>query len=273
MSTIEIIGSPADYLAAVAAHWTTLGLGTAIVDELAAQAETAHGTTRWAEVRTEAGGYIVLGTLDGLGNPLTDVAVPDAELSLWQVPLASPNTIEHMAARGTLTLPAVGGVAIVRARTPKVQIGGHPKPPVNDDEPDAPVGADWEQRTPGLANGYMQGEMARRADKIWTQPLDLPESAPGALNGGSYADPAAPASGWITQFTDAKPTWTAGDVYTQPITVRHLSPSDGLVHLYQLQVASETALVGREPHQAYMWAVWLDLGVAALYADQGPIPA
>lgn len=259
MSTIEIIGSPSDYLAAVAAHHESLGLDTEWLAELE---PVASGTTLWGETWHEGGHYIVLGTLDGQGNPLTDVVVPDEGADLWRVPLASPETIEHEATRGTLTLPAVGGVAIVRARTPKVQIGGHPKPPVNDDEPDAPVVADWEQRTPGLANGYMQGEMARRADKIWTQPLDLPESAPGALNGGSYADPAAPASGWITQFTDAEPTWTAGDVYTQPITVRHLSPSDGLVHRYQLQVASETALVGREPHQAYMWAVWLDLGAA-----------
>jgi hypothetical protein len=192
------------------------------------------------------------------------MAVPDSVADLWRVPLASTETVQHAASRGTLTLPAVGGVAIVRAKSPGVQIGGFEKEMPSEEEPDAPEVEDWEpNRIPGVTNGYMQGQMVRRDGKVWVQPLYLPESSPGAKNGGSYADPSAPGSLWITNFVDEEPTWEAGAVYTQPRVVHWPNNgANGPVHRYQLQTASETALVGREPHQAYMWAVWLDLGAA-----------
>ena len=51
------------------------------------------------------------------------------------------------------------------------------------------------------------------------------------------------------------PVWTAGTVYTQPATV---TDAEG-VRRWALQTASETAAVGREPWQAYMWAVWQEV--------------
>ena len=49
--------------------------------------------------------------------------------------------------------------------------------------------------------------------------------------------------------------WSPSGVYTQPQTV---TDAEG-TRQWQLQTATETAAIGREPWQPYMWAVWQEV--------------
>jgi hypothetical protein len=209
MSTIEIIGSPSDYLAAVEAHWQSLGLET---DWLVGLSPVAFGTTLWAETIREEGHYILLGTLDGQGNPLIDMVVPDNVADLWRVPLTSVDTIEHSSSRGTLTLPAINGVAIVQAKTPGIQVGGFEKVLPDPSAPDAPVSLEWVQPT-GAHDTYDIGMLRNHGGSLWISLIDANVWEPGVANWREVvAEGSLPA--WV------QPTG-AGDAYTTDDEVTH----------------------------------------------------
>lgn len=256
----------ADFVADLSDHFASLGLTLPTITWDSAH---PHGH---ASLAMDDGTRVMIVSLE-MAPPRPPLAVnilieiEGENAALWaqrfSVPLASGDSTTITATRGQLEVPATArGTAIVRPRSPVgVFAGIVPPPALETDYPEPP---EWELRgPPGVENGYMLGEMTVHADKRWLQTLDLPESAPGAFNGGNYSEPGSPASGWVTQFADAEPTWAAGNVYTQPIVVRWPNNgTNGPIHRYTLLTATETSLVGREPHQAYMWAVWRDDGVA-----------
>ena len=58
---------------------------------------------------------------------------------------------------------------------------------------------------------------------------------------------------WRLLVPPAVAEWAPGVTYTQPATVT------GQGKTWALQTATETAAAGREPWQAYMWAVWQEV--------------
>ncbi len=259
MSVIQLVGpstgTAQPYLASVIAHLESLELPTTVAEALAEQAETLHGTHRSGTVREGERVWTFLDLLDDNGTRwLMNMAVPDDEVQLWQVPLTSPGTASITATRGVLTVPAKDGVAIVTARTPRMNISGHEAPPVAEDAPDAPVAADWEQRTPGVANGYALAEFVMKDGARWYQTLDLPLNE--ANNGGSYFVPGTLNSGWVMAYDEGvEPDWTPDTQYLAGRVVQR--PTNG--QRYRALV-DEYAQVGREPENPGMWAVWEDIG-------------
>ena len=69
-------------------------------------------------------------------------------------------------------------------------------------------------------------------------------------------NPYRPPHGWtlVSAPTAAQP-WSASGFYTQGQIVTNAEGT----RQWQLQAATETAAVGREPWQAYMWAVWQEV--------------
>ena len=260
---ISLVGSPEAALAAVRTHAESFPTPT---DQVLAVLATVSALEAGLSVSGTLA-YARAGNVELFGHTndvpqLVDLYVPDEDANLWRAPLASAATMTVQATRGTLTLPVMEDAAIVRVLHDRFVLAGF-VPPAEEPNGDAPHVPEWVQRGPvGLQNGYMLGEMAVRGGKVWTQGLDLPESAPGALNGGNYAEPGTGGvTGWITHFGEAEPMWEAGNVYTQPATVRWPNNgTDGPLHRYTLATASENSAAGREPHHAYMWAVWTDEG-------------
>ena len=69
-------------------------------------------------------------------------------------------------------------------------------------------------------------------------------------------NPYRPPFGWeLVSAPPAAEVWSASGVYTQGQVVTDAQGA----RRWQLQTATETAAVGREPWQAYMWAVWQEV--------------
>jgi hypothetical protein len=73
-------------------------------------------------------------------------------------------------------------------------------------------------------------------------------------------NPYAPPHGWEMVAPPAGPqVWSSSGFYAQPATVTGATGTPGEGRTWTLQTATETAGVGREPWQAYMWAVWAEV--------------
>ncbi len=100
-----------------------------------------------------------------------------------------------------------------------------------------------------------------RAD--WAVAGDLPSQGQEVeLNGQTWVSqmngnfwPVGVVGPWLPKPAESVEPWEAGRVYVAPVQVL----GDG--RIWQLQAGSspETAAVGREPWQAYMWAVWQEV--------------
>lgn len=255
-TTVQFIGSMEAVIAAVVAHWRALGIDA---DWLEAAEPAQSGTTLWWSTERPEGRVRLVGTLSGKGQPLTDAVVPDSVADIWMAPLASVETLAHLAERRdvTMTLPAAGGVALVNPRSPNSQLAGFPKPKPAENAPDAPEPLPWAPRTPGVANGYPLGAFAMHGGDRWYQGATVPAADPVALNGGNYNEPGTLNSGWVKVFQPGTtPAWEADTQYLAGQTV---SRPNG--RLYKAKLA-EYALLGREPENPVMHAVWEDVGPA-----------
>ena len=90
----------------------------------------------------------------------------------------------------------------------------------------------------------MTGDMRTFGGKVWESLVDYNVWLPGVY-------------GWreVVEGGPDVPEWSPSGVYTQGQIV---TDAEG-VRRWALQTASETAAVGREPWQAYMWAVWQEV--------------
>lgn len=98
----------------------------------------------------------------------------------------------------------------------------------------------------GSTDAYALDAEVFHAGEWWISDQDANVSEPGV-------------AGWRLRDAPQVAVWTAGTVYTQPATVTGAAGTEGEGRTWTLQTASETASVGREPWQAYMWAVWAEV--------------
>lgn len=189
-----------------------------------------------------------------------DFAIEGPNAARWRdafhVPLAAPNVATIPATRGDLDVPATGrGTGTVRPRTPSHVFSGiEPLPPIEGEDFE-PV-EEWEQRMPGVANGYPLAAYAMKDGARWYQGLAVPPPDPVAKNGGSYYVPGTLNSGWVMAWADGEePDWTPDTQYLKGRVVQR--PTNG--RRYRAKV-DEYAQAGREPENPVMQAVWGDIG-------------
>lgn len=203
MTVIELIGDPEDYLTELTSYWESLGLDTELLSNFSI---SSNGTTRWGQVGEE---YIIHGITDSRGRMTINVLVPDDEADLWCVPLTSGATSEHVASRGTLTLPTINNVAIVTSKTPISNISGHSKPPVDLETPDAPVPPAWVQPI-GAHDAYSIGVLTTHNGSVWTSLVDANVWEPGV---SSWREATSGIPAWV-QPTGAHDAYGLGDQVT-----------------------------------------------------------
>lgn len=176
----------------------------------------------------------------------------DLPAGLFDPALASPDLGELQTNRGTLTLPkAANGTRSVRPETPNQALAGLAPPPPAEGEADYQEPDDWQERTPGAANGYALGVQATWAGARWLQAAVVPPPDPIAKNGGNYYEPGTLNSGWVKVFQPGEiPAWEAD---TQYLAGQIVSRPNG--NTYRAKV-DEYAQAGREPENPVMHAVW-----------------
>ena len=131
----------------------------------------------------------------------------------------------------------------------------HPAPlaepePVYDDETGAWAWrADWAVET----DLPMQGQEADHAGQVWVSQID------------NNFWPAGVVGPWLPKPTAEVQVWAVDITYVQPeapdvLAVTGAPGTAGEGRVWHLQTSQETTVAGREPWQAYMHAVWTEVG-------------